>query len=48
MGMRVTSSSYLEEVIQEGTPTEWQKTTFWTLQCTNPNKKVLSECIKQR
>ena len=31
-----------------GTPTEWLKTTFWTLQCINPNRKVLSDCIKQR
>ena len=30
-----------------GTPTEWQNTTFWPLQRINPNRNVISDCIKQ-
>ena len=31
-----------------GTPTEWPKTTLWTLQCININRKVLPDCIIRR
>ena len=40
-------NSFLKAISYEGTPIEWQQTIFWTLQCIDPNKKVLSDCIKQ-